>query len=722
MKVSHSALSKAKVILICVLIIGSAVEISAYYYVQNFAPNLFPASEIVSPFQVANLTINPYETSVGQPVVISADVANVGNAQGTYSYILKINDSEAETKELLLAANESQTVTFSITETIAGSYNVTVGDLSDTFSIAKTPIPLPASLKFAHFTLGPTEAWPNQQVNMSVDVTNTGNEDLSFTLPFNVNGATALRVDVQLPSKSSQTITTSITENSEGTYKITAGGQSGTLNIVPSGKHTLHYIASRTGFAFTLDGVPEVSPFAGLVDVGIHTIVIASTAQINAAGWGLTTFVFSSWNDGSTSLTRTVDVEGVTYVVSNYFREGSCPSLYVWNGKSYVYSAEVSDGAGWLGYLDHFQKDGSMVFSYNYPWDYIKLDSTQLQPLNGYYNMKIGEMTDEIFYLDQVKMVAVDHPIGTDVFSTTSTFIYNLADQGTMYTVSSNPAAPLSAVDEKGNNILPLISKQDQNYTVGARWTWNNITLNLGDLSGTKQIKLVVAATINWPTTSAGGINFLKYASQPGVTPSPPPFMEVRAQNGSWVRVPNDRQFPIPDVTDNVFIVNLTGLFQSNNYELRINTYQDIRFDYIGVDTTSQQNIIVHTIMPSSADFEQAFTTDSNSSGAFTRYGNVNSLLQAADNEFVIGRQGDTVSLQFPADLPPVPKGMVRDYFVIASCWFKGKGLSYVPFTVDPLPFQAMTSFPYPSTESYPYDSVHQAYLQVYNSRIVKSS
>jgi hypothetical protein len=197
--------------------------------------------------------------------------------------------------------------------------------------------------------------------------------------------------------------------------------------------------------------------------------------------------------------------------------------------------------------------------------------------------------------------------------------------------------------------------------------------------------------------------------------------MEVKAANGSWIRVPDSRQFPLPDVTDQVFVVNLTGLFPTNNFELRINTYQDIRFDYIGVDTTSQQNVTVQTILPTSADFQQGYTTDSNSSGAFTRYGDVLALTQSADDKFVIGREGDVVSLQFPADTTPVPNGMVRDYFVIASCWFKGKGLSYVPFTVDPLPFQAMTSFPYPTPESYPYDTSHKAYLQTYNTRIINS-
>ena len=131
--------------------------------------------------------------------------------------------------------------------------------------------------------------------------------------------------------------------------------------------------------------------------------------------------------------------------------------------------------------------------------------------------------------------------------------------------------------------------------------------------------------------------------------------------------------------------------------------------------------MIVHTITPSSAILEQLFSINSNSSGAFTKYGDVTSLLQSADDKFVIGREGDAVSLQFSANIPPVPSGLVRDYFIVASCWFKGQGLSYVPFTVNPLPFQAMTSFPYPSNESYPYDADHQAYLKTYNTRTINS-
>ncbi len=329
------------------------------------------------------------------------------------------------------------------------------------------------------------------------------------------------------------------------------------------GVHTLNVIMSQSGITFTLDGASYTSRFSGLVSVGQHTVTVPNSEQVENSEWGLVTYTFSGWNAGSTSLSLTVDVEAITYTVANFYRSAptSCPELYSWNGTGYNYVADVNDGTGWLGFLEYFNPDGSMVYSYNYPYDYIKLDSTQLQPQNGCYNIQIAEDTNEIFYLDQVKLLAVDHPAGTEVYSTKSTFVYSLSGQGTIYSLSNNLASPVSAVNGQGQNVLPEISKLDGVFSSANRWSWNNLTLNLGNLSGSKDIYLVVAARTEWPSTSAGGENFMSYASKPGVMPSPPPYMQVKALNGSWVDVPQDREFPIPATTDQTFVVNMTGLF-----------------------------------------------------------------------------------------------------------------------------------------------------------------
>ena len=531
-----------------------------------------------------------------------------------------------------------------------------------------------------------------------------------------INGATIDNKTAQVLGGASTTVDFTITEVSTGTYNVQIGTLTGSFSVAPAGMHTLTVNTAYAGLEFTLDGQNKTTPFSALLSVGTHTVAMPA-----AVG----TYMFQRWEDGSTNPTRTIDLAGpmslYAYFSGGINGRGSCPSLYVWNGTEYVYTSEVSDGPGWLGFVSYFNPDRTITFAYSNPWSYIKSDSTQLQPVNGYYRMAITEGSDEIFYLDSVKLVAVDHSPDVNVYSTRGTYLYNLSGQGTIYTVSKNLSTPVSAVNN-GENVLAQISKQDGIYTVAQRWTWNTLDLNLGNLAGAQQINLVVTAVIAWPTNQAGGDWASQFASQPGVTPSPPPYMEVKDQNGSWIPVPNDREFPMPPVNPNAFVVNLTGLFPTNDYSLRICYYQDISFDYIGIDITQPQQIFVTSIAPSYANLSQLFMTESNSTGNFTRYGDVTELLLNPDDMYVIGRQGDSVSLEFPVDAAPVPPGMVRDYFIFASSWFKGNGLPYLPFTVDPLPFQAMSSYLYPPTESYPNDTQHLEYLRNYSSRTIITS
>jgi hypothetical protein len=263
----------------------------------------------------------------------------------------------------------------------------------------------------------------------------------------------------------------------------------------------------------------------------------------------------------------------------------------------------------------------------------------------------------------------------------------------------------------------------------------NQLTLDLGNLSSAQQIKLLMTGMVDWGSADPyyAWINSFKEAAAKGLVPNgtqimPAPYMEVRDSNSNWIRVSQDRQIPIPsDYNARTFTVDLTGLFPSNvnDCQVRFTNFWNVTYDYIGIDTTIQQNITIQNLTPSSAIFSQMWDTQSNASGAFTRYGDVTPLMQNADDMFVIGRQGDQVNMQFSTtELSPLAQGMERDYFFVVACWFKdplgnwGYGFN---FTVNPMPFMDMSGFPYPTTESYPYDAVHLAYIQEYNTRVITS-
>jgi hypothetical protein len=107
--------------------------------------------------------------------------------------------------------------------------------------------------------------------------------------------------------------------------------------------------------------------------------------------------------------------------------------------------------------------------------------------------------------------------------------------------------------------------------------------------------------------------------------------------------------------------------------------------------------------------------------GNLTRFGDVTDLLRRRDDRFVIFGPGDEVTVRFDArTLPPLEAGWTRSFVLRTWGYCKTCG----PFvatgdTIEPLPFQAMSRFPYGPDEHYPRDASHQDYLRHFNTRRV---
>ncbi|MCW4014781.1 MAG: hypothetical protein NWF06_00245 [Candidatus Bathyarchaeota archaeon] len=674
-------------------------------------------------FQVTELTINPSSVLADELVEISVKVTNVGETSGTYTVNLKIDGAIQETKDVTVSGGATELVEFEVTETSSGTHTVEIADQVNSFTV-ESSAPASGNIKVYSLAVKPYEVWEGESVTIKAKASNLANAPGTLQLRVLIGGEVETTKTVQLAAGETEVpIEFSVTAGTQGGYSVklvNLGNQSNTLSgyfqVVENGFHTLIVSANYQGMEFTLDGVSYDAPYFELLEEGSYVITVPDGFEYAGTFWN-----FTSWDDGSISLTKTIELDSRVSVTARYVNTKSCPSLYVWDGNEYLYTAEISDGTGYLGIFDYFREDGSLSFLYSVPWDYTKLNSTRIEPKDGYYDMTITQKWDEISYIDSATLVYVDHASDVDVFSTKATYLYELDEQGTIYTVSKDPDSPVSCVTGSGEDVLSLISERDGNTTKGNEFTWDTLELDLGDLSDAEEIKLIVAGTIIYSTGEDQGAWAGQFYDQPGEQPFPPPYMEVKDAEGNWIAVADNMQFPLLDVTPDCFVVNLTGVFLTDDYSLRIHTFFNTEFDYIAVDTTTQQpdSIIVDEAPISSALLSQAFTTNSTSTGNFTRYGDVTELLLDADNEFVIMRQGDEITIQFSTDLPPVPENMERDYFLVASVWFKVDGLFYVDFTVDPLPFHEMTCFPYTEPESYPEDL--QSYLQEYNTRVIES-
>jgi hypothetical protein len=725
---NRAALGKVKAILLIDIIILS-VTTGTYLYLQvsgQLGTQLNPAE-----FFLTDLIIDPIEADVGEPILISTNVTNIGDIASNYTLSLFVNDVIVENQTFRLAGGISSIIEFVHSEFIEGNFTVRLGNLTDIFNV-KAFFQEDSPIKLSSLVINPYEINLGESTNLKLNARNTGSGNESLPVRLFIDNKLVETKTVELDRGESSDVEFMLNGTDLGIHKIKVNTLFGGFNVVPVGMHTLTIILNpipdEGGADFTLNGEDLRTPYSAILDEGRYTIVLPATDTTGE-------HAFLGWDDGPSNPTRTITLSQRTTLIAEYEKGVSCPSLSIWNGSDFIYLTDVSNH-GWLGYINYItdNPDWPIVYWRNNPWDYVPVDANQLQLRNGNYEMVLTQKWNEIFYLDSTYMVVIDHPSDVNVYSTMVEQYLDPDFMGKIYTVLKNPLQPVSAVNEKGENMLPQILEKDGYFTTGinglqsASWddiSWNTLTLDLGDLSDHEKIKLVVRGIVDWGFAEDYNLWLNQFFAQPvpnGTQITPAPYMEVKDSDGNWIRLPEDRQFPIPpDAIPRTFVVDLSGLFLSDDYSLRINNFWNVTFDYIGVDVSPQKEISIKTIYPY-ANLYQIFESPSIASGNFTRYGDVTELLLAEDDKFVIGKQGDEVSLLFPAaDLVPPSEGMERDYFVFIALWFKDETGNWgygFDFTVDPLPFMEMSGFPYPlDAESYPYDDEHMQYLQEFNTR-----
>ena len=94
---------------------------------------------------------------------------------------------------------------------------------------------------------------------------------------------------------------------------------------------------------------------------------------------------------------------------------------------------------------------------------------------------------------------------------------------------------------------------------------------------------------------------------------------------------------------------------------------------------------------------------------------------QSTDDRFVVSAPGDEIALAFDASkLPPLPADWTRTFLLYVDGFSKEMNLhSASPDRLEPLPFHAMSRYPYRAPESYPRTRAHDRYRAEYNTRAI---
>jgi parallel beta-helix repeat protein len=399
---------------------------------------------------------------------------------------------------------------------------------------------------------------------------------------------------------------------------------------------------------------------------------------------------------------------GRNYVDSTQYNFGepsgsSCPFLYTWNGSGYSFISDMST-------------EGKLNAKTLYPDDYLKIDGNQLQPQDDKYNLQVTEEYDEISFIDQLKLITVDHSPDVDVFNGLTR-----QDSHSIYTVSKNPSPIVSCVDVLGNDCLSAVSAKDGIFTMSPVDNVTNlVTLNLGNLSGSPEIKLIVS--YSW--VNGYSVNNSKKSIQ------------IKNESGDWVTIMADYDLTARAALQKTYVLNLTNRFLTDDYSVRF-VLPIHAIDYIALDTTSQQEVIINEYNPLTADLHYRGYSDfiknitkiffyntlierdfSTPSGNFTKYGDVSSLVDSTDDKYAIISHGDEISVSFAYE--PVAEGLERDFLMFEYAYYKPASLD-IGKQVEPLPFRAMSKYPYNETEIYPLTQENKNYLSEYNTRQIVS-
>lgn len=418
-------------------------------------------------------------------------------------------------------------------------------------------------------------------------------------------------------------------------------------------------------------------------------------------------------------------------------RGSSCPTLFAWDGSKFSFVADVI-GAGVVGHWISPRQRNTPD-----PDEWIKIDGSQLKVRAGRLALRFGEPMEEVNYIDQVRLVAIDHPADTEVYPNEG-FRSEPPFAKAKTIVSAHARLPLAAWDDHGNNVLPQLASIDHNYvkdftnlTFAGFANQHTLTLDLGTWTAANPLRLLLHGFVEYFSASS-----MYAAWQAGISPIPP-YVEAQLPDGSWKRVVNDMGFPAG--LPRTVVVDLTGKLPAGTRRIRISTNLQIYWDQALIDNgPAVASALVHeTELPlvsanlafrgypqqldgkTPGDLHYNYERISHTGpfvpqrGAYTRYGDVTPLLRRVDDEYVIFGTGEDMDLEFNAAAQPaLPKGWVRDYFFYANGFVKDMDFYEAsPFTVSAMPFHGMSTYPYPSSEHYPDDASRTAYQLKWNTR-----
>jgi hypothetical protein len=350
------------------------------------------------------------------------------------------------------------------------------------------------------------------------------------------------------------------------------------------------------------------------------------------------------------------------------------------------------------------------------------------------------EPMEEVNYIDQLRVVAVDHPENVEV-NPDERFLDDPPFASGRVVASSGTKLPVGAWDGQGRDVLGRLTRRDHmfasGFTVAPYDGFANLhalTLDLGEVKQGAPLRLLMTGYVNYFSATS-----LYGAWQAGIKPVSP-YVEAQLADGNWTRIAEDAGFPAG--LERTIVVDLTGKLPAGTRRIRLMTNLQIYWDQVLVDQSVDAEARATEVPLAEArlhfrgypkqiegaspgdldyDYDRVSLTGpfQRQRGNYTRMGDVTALLKGIDDKYAIFGSGEEIAAEFDAaKLPALPARWKRDYFFYANGFVKDMDWwDASPYTVAQLPFHAMTTYPYAEGESYPEDTDKLEYELNWNDR-----
>jgi tetratricopeptide (TPR) repeat protein len=398
--------------------------------------------------------------------------------------------------------------------------------------------------------------------------------------------------------------------------------------------------------------------------------------------------------------------------------KGSCPWVFTWDGERLVFVTDFLWRSP-LGLRINAQDTAGTTQTE----DWIRIRGEQLKPRGGFYDVRITAELWETHFFDHVSLVTVDHPADVEVF-VDERFSPVRQQEKEIHAVGAlQPVA--GARDDHGRDVSGEVSAVDGRYLASfSRGDYQGIAqdhfvefelpdgsvgLKPDTTAATAGRTVLIAQGWVYPTDSSinVAIGQRRTAQARGLS------LEAQDASGAWRTVDADLGFPAGK--NKAMVIDLADARGARRLRLRTNL--EVYWDALRVGTLATVPLTTRRLATANAELRyRGFSVTSSPRGEapetpdyarlanttprwrdlegyYTRFGDVNELLMAIDDRYVIMNAGDEMQLRFPAG-DAVRDGWRRDFVLVGDGWEKdGDYNTGYSSTVTPLPTHARAEY-----------------------------